>query len=95
MRPVGLKTLKNKLSEYVRVAAGGETSLPIATALLRKLVLRTPLGVRCFQTHYCLDAFRQGWMTAPVSVGLGPPACKPVMTINELLTNLHRDREDR
>lgn len=27
MRSVGLKVLKNKLSEYVRIAAGGETVL--------------------------------------------------------------------
>ena len=27
MRSVGLKTLKNKLSEYVRLAAGGERVL--------------------------------------------------------------------
>ena len=27
MRAVGLKVLKNKLSEYVRLAAGGETVL--------------------------------------------------------------------
>ena len=27
MRAVGLKTLKNKLSEYVRLAAGGDTVL--------------------------------------------------------------------
>ena len=27
MRSVGLKVLKNKLSEYVRLAAGGETVL--------------------------------------------------------------------
>jgi len=27
MRAVGLKTLKNKLSEYVRLVAGGETVL--------------------------------------------------------------------
>jgi hypothetical protein len=42
-----------------------------------------------------LDVFRQGWMTAPMSVGRGPPARNPVMTINELLTNLQRDRENR
>jgi hypothetical protein len=42
-----------------------------------------------------LDAFRQGWMTPPISVGRGPPARKPVMTIDELLSNLHRDRADR
>jgi hypothetical protein len=30
MRSVGLKILKNKLSEYVRLAAGGETVLIVA-----------------------------------------------------------------
>jgi hypothetical protein len=42
-----------------------------------------------------LDAFRQGWMTPPISVGRGPPERKPVMTIDELLTDLDRDRADR
>ena len=42
-----------------------------------------------------LDAFRQGWMTPPISVGRGPPPRQPVMTIDELLRNLQRDRADR
>ena len=42
-----------------------------------------------------LDAIRQGWITAPISVGRGPPARKPVMTIDELLSNLQHDRADR
>jgi hypothetical protein len=42
-----------------------------------------------------LDAFRQGWMTPPISVGRGPPARKPVMTIDKLLGDLQRDRADR
>jgi hypothetical protein len=42
-----------------------------------------------------LDVFRQGWMTPPISVGKGPPERKPVMTIDELLSNLQRDRADR
>jgi hypothetical protein len=41
------------------------------------------------------DAFRQGWMMPPISVGRGPPARKPVMMIDELLSNLARDRADR
>jgi hypothetical protein len=41
------------------------------------------------------DALRQGWITPPISVGRGPPARKPVMTIDELLSNLERDRADR
>jgi hypothetical protein len=35
MRSADLTTIKNDLSEYVRLAAGGETVL-IATALLRR-----------------------------------------------------------
>jgi hypothetical protein len=41
------------------------------------------------------DAFRQRWMTPPISVGRGPPPRQPVMTIDELLRNLQRDRADR
>jgi hypothetical protein len=42
-----------------------------------------------------LDAFRQGWMTPPASVERGVPARKPVMTIDELMRDLQRDRADR
>jgi antitoxin (DNA-binding transcriptional repressor) of toxin-antitoxin stability system len=96
MRSVGLKTLKNKLSEYVRLAAGGETVLVTdrdrvvaeigPPRLTRSAMLSDAL---------LLDAFRQGWMTPPVSVGCGPPVRKPVMTINELLGDLECDRADR
>jgi len=41
------------------------------------------------------DAFRQGWITPPVSIGPGAPARKPVMTIDELMRDLQRDRADR
>jgi hypothetical protein len=50
-------------------------------------------------TRLKLDAFRcvvvRRWMTPPLSVGHGPPERKPVMTIDELLTDLDRDRADR
>jgi len=42
-----------------------------------------------------LEAVRQGWISPPVSVRRGPPARKPIMTIDELLSNLQRDRADR
>jgi hypothetical protein len=34
-------------------------------------------------------------MTPPLSVGHGPPERKPVMTIDELLTDVDRDRAER
>ena len=96
MRSVGLKTLKNKLSEYVRLAAGGETV--IVTDRDRVVAEIGPPGPSrspMLSDALLLNAFRQGWMTPPISVGKGPPERKPVMTIDELLSNLQRDRADR
>jgi antitoxin (DNA-binding transcriptional repressor) of toxin-antitoxin stability system len=95
MRSVGLKTLKNKLSEYIRLAARGETVL--VTDRDRVIAEIGPPGPRSsmLSDALLLDAFRQGWMTPPISVGHGPPARKPVMKIDELLSNLQRDRADR
>ena len=91
MRSVGLKTLKNKLSEYVRLAAGGETVL--VTDRDRVVAeIGPPSPTR---SSVLSDAFRQRWMTPPISVGRGPPPRQPVMTIDELLRNLQRDRADR
>jgi antitoxin (DNA-binding transcriptional repressor) of toxin-antitoxin stability system len=96
MRSVGIKTLKNKLSEYVRLAAGGETVLVTdRDRVVAEIGPPSPTRSPMLSDALLFDAFRQGWMTAPISVGRGPPARKPVMTINELLTNLQHDREDR
>jgi antitoxin (DNA-binding transcriptional repressor) of toxin-antitoxin stability system len=96
MRSVGLKTLKNKLSEYVRLAAGGETVLVTdRDRVVAEIGPPDPARSLMLSDALLLDAFRQGWMTPPISIGRGPPARKPVMTIDELLSNLQRDRTDR
>jgi antitoxin (DNA-binding transcriptional repressor) of toxin-antitoxin stability system len=96
MRSVGLKTLKNKLSEYVRVAAGGETVLVTDhDRVVAEIGPPSPARSSMLSDAPLLDAFRQGWMTPPISIGRGPPPRKPVMTINELLGHLQRDRADR
>jgi antitoxin (DNA-binding transcriptional repressor) of toxin-antitoxin stability system len=96
MRSVGLKTLKNKLSEYVRLAAGGETVLVTdRDRVVAEIGPPNPSRSPLLADVLLIDAFRQGWMTAPISVGRGPPQRKPVMTIDELLSNLQRDRADR
>jgi hypothetical protein len=96
MRSGGLKTLKNKLSEYVRLAAAGCETVwsPIVTLLLRKSAPPSPGRSSLLSDALLLDAFRQGWMTPPISVGRGPPARKPLMTIDELLSDLQGDRAD-
>jgi len=96
MRSVGLKILKNKLSEYVRIAAGGETVLVTdRDRVVAEIGPPNPARTSMLSDALLLNAFRQGWMTPPISVEREPPARKPVMTIDELLNNLQRDRADR
>jgi antitoxin (DNA-binding transcriptional repressor) of toxin-antitoxin stability system len=77
-------------------AAGGETVLVTdRDRVIAEIGPPSPARSSMLSDTLLLDAFRQGWITAPISVGRGPPARKPVMTIDELLTNLRRDREDR
>ncbi len=96
MRSVGIKVLKNKLSEYVRLAAGGETVLVTdRDRVVAEIGPPAPARSPMLSDALLLDAFRQGWITPPIQVGRGPPERKPVMTIDELLSNLHRDRADR
>jgi antitoxin (DNA-binding transcriptional repressor) of toxin-antitoxin stability system len=90
MRSVGLKTLRNKPSEYVRLAAGGETVLVTD----RDRVVAEIGPPNPTRSPGLLDAFRQGWMTPPISIGRGPPPRQPVMTTDQLLRNLQRDRDD-
>jgi antitoxin (DNA-binding transcriptional repressor) of toxin-antitoxin stability system len=95
MRSGGLKTLKNKLSEYVRLAAGGETVLVAdRDRVVAEIGPPSPGQSSLLSDALVSDAFRQGWTTPPIS-GRGPPARKPVMTIDELLSDLQGDRADR
>jgi antitoxin (DNA-binding transcriptional repressor) of toxin-antitoxin stability system len=96
MRSVGLKTLKNKPSEYVRLAVGGETVLVTdRDRVVAEIGPPHPARSSMLSDALLLDAVRQGWMSPPILVGRGPPERKPVMTIDELLTDLDRDRADR
>jgi antitoxin (DNA-binding transcriptional repressor) of toxin-antitoxin stability system len=96
MRSVGLKVLKNKLSEYVRLAAGGETVLitdhdRVVAEIIPPQPGRSPLLADAFLA----EAVRTGWLTPPVLVSKEPPPRKPVMTFAQLMDELRQDREDR
>jgi antitoxin (DNA-binding transcriptional repressor) of toxin-antitoxin stability system len=96
VRAVGLKVLKNKLSEYVRLAAGGETVL--VTDRDRVVAELTPPreGRSSFAADAMLaDAVREGWLTPPQLVPEGPPPSKAVGTSAEILAELARDRGER
>ncbi len=96
MRAVGLKVLKNKLSEYVRLAASGETVL--VTDRDRVVAeLGPPRGGRSplLADAKLAEAVRQGWITPPALPGDEPPPRQPVMTLRQLLRELEHDRADR
>lgn len=96
VRAVGLKVLKNRLSEYVRLAAGGETVL--VTDRDRVVAeLNSPAASRGEQlTDAHLAALvREGILRPPlVPRGTVPPR-KPVGPTDELLRELDEDRRDR
>jgi antitoxin (DNA-binding transcriptional repressor) of toxin-antitoxin stability system len=96
MRSVGLKVLKNKLSEYVRLAASGETVLVtdrdrVVAELGPPREGRSPL----LADAVLAEAVKKGWLRAPLSVAEGPPPRLPVTGIDEVLAGLERDRHGR
>jgi antitoxin (DNA-binding transcriptional repressor) of toxin-antitoxin stability system len=96
VRAVGLKVLKNKLSEYVRLAASGETVLvtdrdKVVAELVPPREGRSPL----LADALLAEAARKGWLRAPTLVAEGPPPRLPVARAREILAELKRDREDR
>lgn len=96
MRAVGLKILKNKLSEYVRIAAGGETVLVTdRDRVVAELVPPQPGRSPLLADALLADAVREGLIVPPALVTRGAPPRKPVMSFAELMKELRDDRADR
>jgi prevent-host-death family protein len=92
MTTVGLKTLKNKLSEYVRRAAAGETIVitdrdrPVA-----EIGPPRPAGESVINR-----GIREGWIRPAVRGPDWPPEPMPIegYTLEQLLADLDEDRKD-
>jgi antitoxin (DNA-binding transcriptional repressor) of toxin-antitoxin stability system len=96
VRAVGIKTLKNKLSEYVRVAAEGETILVTdRDRVVAELGPPQPGRAHDVSDALLADVVRHGWLRPPVVSSATLPARKPIMKIADLLRELHEDRSDR
>ena len=96
MRAVGLKILKNKLSEYVRLAERGETVLVtdrdrVVAEIVPPERTRSPL----LADALLAEAVRQGWITPPAFTSSTPPPRNPVMKFRELKQELDEDRSER
>lgn len=96
MRAVGLKVLKNRLSEYVRLAASGETVLVTdRDRVVAELGPPQPGRSPWLADALLAEAVREGYVTAPMMVAEGAPPRLPVVRLKQLLKELDQDRQDR
>jgi prevent-host-death family protein len=96
MRAVGLKTLKNRLSEYVRLVANGETVLVTdRDRVVAELVPPHPGRSEMLADAMLAEAMRCGWVTPPALVDRAAPPRKPVMSFRAVMEELGHDRDDR
>ena len=97
MRAVGLKVLKNKLSEYVRLAASGETVLVtnrdrVVAELVPPRIERSPIT----SDALLAEAVRKGWISpATLSRESSPPPRRPIAELRQILSELEIDRGER
>lgn len=96
MRAVGLKVLKNRLAEYVRLAAAGETVLVTdRDQVVAELVPPRPSRSGLLADALLADAVRKGWVVPPTITSMEPPVGRPVAKLETVLDELSTDREDR
>lgn len=88
------KTLKNKLGEYVHLAASGETVLVTDRDRAVAEIVAPQAGRGAFLADAMLaEAVRRGWVTPPTLVAAGVPPRKPVMKLRDLMTDLDQARD--
>jgi antitoxin (DNA-binding transcriptional repressor) of toxin-antitoxin stability system len=96
MRAVGIKTLKNKLSEYVRLAAGGETVLVTdRDRVVAELGPPRPGRAEVLEDARLAEAVRHAWIRPPAEGSDEAPPSKPWGTRAEILEDLDWSRQDR
>lgn len=97
MRAVGIRVLNSRLSEYMRLAASGETILVtdrdrVVAEIGPPRESRSPV----LGDAVLAEAVRKGWLTPPVLRLGGPPSRpKPVLPLQAILADLEVDRSDR
>ena len=94
MRTVGLKVLKNKLSEYVRLAAAGETVLVTNRETVVAEIV-PPRRSAMLADAMLEDAYRKGLITPAVNPSEAIPPSEPVMTFEDLMRDLEQSRQDQ
>lgn len=98
MRTVGLKTLESKLSECIHAAEAGETVIITDRGRPVAEINPTRQVPDRYKDHPVLArGIREGWITPASDHSGKPPPRKPIpgYTLEQLLADLDKDREDR
>ena len=96
MRVVGIKELKNKLSEYVRIAASGERVLVTDRDRVVAELAPPSYGTSEFANDAAIaDAVRKGWLRPPIYPQQGAPPRRGGMRFDDVMNGLDEDRADR
>jgi prevent-host-death family protein len=96
MKSIGLKVLKNKLSEYVARAERGETVLVTNhDRVVAKLMPAAPEDALPHKESVFERGIREGWITPAKVKGPLPAPPPAVMTLEEMLEDLDWSRADR
>lgn len=96
MRAVGIKALKNRLSEYIRLVKAGETVLVTDhDKVVAELAPPRPERSTMIADVLLAEAVRNGWVAAPFAASGELPNSDPVASLAELLDELREDRDAR
>ena len=96
MRAVGLRVLKNRLSEYVRLAASGETVLVTdRERVVAELIPPREGRSDRIQDALLADAVQKGWLTPPLGAPDASLPRRPDTSLDHLMSELAHDRADR
>lgn len=96
MYAVGLKMLKNRLSEYIRLAAGGERVLVTDRDRVVAEIMAPHAATASSVSDVVLaELVRKGLMSPPAARTGRPPRGKPVAPLDEILAELRADRDAR
>jgi antitoxin (DNA-binding transcriptional repressor) of toxin-antitoxin stability system len=96
MRSVGIRMLKSRLSEYVKIAAGGEVVLVTdRDQVVAELRPPAPGRSEAVADAMLAEAVRKGWLRPRLTTPGVPPPRGPVAAWSDIEAELESDRGDR
>jgi prevent-host-death family protein len=97
MHSIGIKTLKNRLGEFVRVAAAGETVLVTERGRVVAELVAPRVSDAASSDEQRLGALMRQGLLAPAKAPLSArlPRRKPVAPPGDVLADLDASRADR